>query len=266
MDRDAIVSKLRELGFSVYEALAYVALLEIGEGTAEEISRRSGIPLPRVYSVLESLEGKGFIEVLGGRPKRYSLQDPQRAIEEYLNVKRKEMEEEYNKLKRSWNEFCRMIEPYYTFHKLEIKPEELMVPLSDLEEAEKKTREIIEQATRSVLIMTNTFSWAERILDSLKRALKRGVEVRVLMRCDEFTRERVSKLRVLGVEIRAHPLNWYPVRCTITDYGKAVFVIWARPPIRGVGYIYRPHYTENFGMIKLLSDVFHLYWNRGSTI
>jgi len=265
-ERERIISKLRELGFPEYEALAYVALVELGEGTAEEVSRKSGIPLPRVYSVLDSLERKGFVEVLGGRPKRYSLQDPRRAIGDYLEEKRRELEEAYERLRRLWDDLYRLIEPYYMAHRLEIEPEELMIPLSSLDMAEEKTRELIKSAEEEISIMSNTFSWADKVLNLLGIAVGKGIRVKVLMRVDDLTMSRVSKLKAMGIDVRAHPLSWYPVRCTIVDSRRAVFVIWAKPPIKGVGYIYRPHYTENPGMVKLLSDVFNLYWERGEKV
>ncbi|MCU0861535.1 MAG: helix-turn-helix domain-containing protein, partial [Methanomassiliicoccales archaeon] len=59
----APVEGLMRLGFSEYEAKAYVAMVSIGEGGIAEISQQSGIPRSRVYDVMERLALKGFAEV-----------------------------------------------------------------------------------------------------------------------------------------------------------------------------------------------------------
>jgi sugar-specific transcriptional regulator TrmB len=45
---------------SRYEARAYVAVLH-GSSDPKEISSRAGVPMPRIYDIMRSLESKGFI-------------------------------------------------------------------------------------------------------------------------------------------------------------------------------------------------------------
>ncbi len=77
--REAI-SALELLGLSNYEAKVYLALLRLGEATAQEISKESGIPYSRIHGVLNSLADKGLIEVILLRPKKYRLINPQLAL------------------------------------------------------------------------------------------------------------------------------------------------------------------------------------------
>jgi len=51
---------------SLYEARAYIALLR-GAMNAREVAQASGVPLPRVYDTLRSLEEKGFAEEAADR-------------------------------------------------------------------------------------------------------------------------------------------------------------------------------------------------------
>ncbi|RLF21104.1 MAG: hypothetical protein DRN15_08180 [Thermoprotei archaeon] len=258
-----MVSRLRGIGFSEYEALAYAALVEIGEGTADTISKLSGIPLPRIYSVLDELARKGFVEVMGARPKRFILVNPSRAFDEYFERKRKEMESRLKRLKEACDEIKRMIEPLYLQLQLKIRPEALIEPLSGLSDAEERTKELIGRAKTEILILTRLFSWYFRVRDELRKAIERGVSVKVLMKTDISTLSIVEELKSMGAQVRRHPVDWYPVRGTIVDRSKAIFIIWAKSVARGVGYVYRPHYTENPGMIQLLCDVFDSYWSRG---
>ena len=67
---------LRDIGLTEYESQAYLSLLTSGEETAENISQLSNIPYTKVYSVLESLEARGWVEHGSGRPRNI-IQDPQ---------------------------------------------------------------------------------------------------------------------------------------------------------------------------------------------
>ena len=54
-------SKLRDLGFSQYEAACYMALLGNHPANGSQLSKISGIARSRIYDVLRSLSAKGFV-------------------------------------------------------------------------------------------------------------------------------------------------------------------------------------------------------------
>lgn len=58
---DIAVAQLQALGFSEYEARAYVALLQRGALTGYQLARESGIPRPNIYAVLERLQRRGAV-------------------------------------------------------------------------------------------------------------------------------------------------------------------------------------------------------------
>ncbi|MEM2816288.1 MAG: helix-turn-helix domain-containing protein [Candidatus Bathyarchaeia archaeon] len=78
---DAKVQRaLRTAGLTQYEADAYLILLERGPLTAKQISLGAQIPYSKVYSVLSSLERKGWVEASGKRPVRYAPKSPEIAL------------------------------------------------------------------------------------------------------------------------------------------------------------------------------------------
>jgi sugar-specific transcriptional regulator TrmB len=88
-----IQNTLQGLGLEEKEARTYLALLELGEGTILEISRKSGIKRPTTYVVLRSLEEKGFVSrILKGKKALYSPQHPKKLITE-AEVRLKELRE-----------------------------------------------------------------------------------------------------------------------------------------------------------------------------
>jgi sugar-specific transcriptional regulator TrmB len=64
-----LVELLQQLGFSEYEARAYISLIENHPVNGYALAKTSGIPRANIYSVLQKLEGRGAIiplEVEGG--------------------------------------------------------------------------------------------------------------------------------------------------------------------------------------------------------
>jgi len=55
-----ITALLQQLGFSEYEARAYLALLQRNPLNGYELAKVSGLPRANVYAVLQKLEDRGF--------------------------------------------------------------------------------------------------------------------------------------------------------------------------------------------------------------
>ena len=65
------VQRLIDLGFSQYEAQAYVGLLGRDPMTGYALSNITGIPQPKVYETLRRLTAKGVVAAMDGEPARF---------------------------------------------------------------------------------------------------------------------------------------------------------------------------------------------------
>lgn len=70
-DHEIAARRLHDLGLSEYQARAYVALITLGTASASEVSAMSGVPQPRIYGTLKSLEEAGVAASSLGPPTRY---------------------------------------------------------------------------------------------------------------------------------------------------------------------------------------------------
>ena len=95
--------KLKQLGLNNYEIKAYVALVSSDRDSmhAAELSTASGVPMARIYDIMDSLEKKGFVKIGLGRPALYQSLLPDDALENY----RRKMELEFD---RKLKDFDRM--------------------------------------------------------------------------------------------------------------------------------------------------------------
>ena len=75
MEFKDLVEKLVRLGFSGYEAKAYISLLKRNPTTGYELAKSSGIPPSKVYDVISKLLARSIISPLPGKPVKYEPQD-----------------------------------------------------------------------------------------------------------------------------------------------------------------------------------------------
>jgi HTH-type transcriptional regulator, sugar sensing transcriptional regulator len=75
-----VVSCLKSLGLTKYEALVYIALLKVLSATATEIHEISGVPRASVYPVLDQLLDKSLVSVSQSSPKRFAAVHPENGI------------------------------------------------------------------------------------------------------------------------------------------------------------------------------------------
>ena len=71
-----LLSNIKGLGFTDYEARVYLALLAKSPATAYEVSNGSGVPRPNTYSALNALATRKAIMPVSTNPVRYVPQPP----------------------------------------------------------------------------------------------------------------------------------------------------------------------------------------------
>ncbi len=77
---EATLKALKEFGLTQYQIDAYLTLVDEGQLSASEVSKKSRVPFSRVYDVLGDLEHLGFLMVRKGRPTQYMPKSPQEVV------------------------------------------------------------------------------------------------------------------------------------------------------------------------------------------
>jgi sugar-specific transcriptional regulator TrmB len=94
---EATLKALREIGLTEYETAAYLTLVDGGEMSASDVSSKSNVPFSRVYDVLGRLEGRGFIQLIKGRPTLYRAKAPTEVVK-LVHISWTEMLEKHSKV------------------------------------------------------------------------------------------------------------------------------------------------------------------------
>jgi len=78
---DDIGTLLHRAGLTRYEIQAYLALTRRTVESAARLSEESGVPRTKLYGVLASLQGKGWVTILSGQPLLYRAVPPDGVVE-----------------------------------------------------------------------------------------------------------------------------------------------------------------------------------------
>ncbi len=183
MIRKELLNNLKDFGLNSYEIKLWVALLSRGISSASELSEISGVPRSRTYDVLESLERKGFIVQRLGRPVKYIAVSPNEVIERVKKNIQEEAKENIGIIDKFKD--TELFEELNLLHSQGVDvvdPDDLSGLLKERKNLYNHLEYLINQATNSVVILTNEDGLLRKITylyNPLKAAHDRKVKVRI---------------------------------------------------------------------------------------
>lgn len=158
------VNKLKQVGFSEYEAKAYIALLEENPLTAYEIAKNSGVPTSKIYEVIKKLEKKRTVQSIHGERSKMFIPTPP---DEFIQNFRVEIDGKLHAVRNELKDIRTGMDTSYTWH---IKDHEGLVL---------KARRILNTAQENILLSI----WPDEIkllAGPLEEAASRNVKIAML--------------------------------------------------------------------------------------
>ena len=189
--QDRIVSRLRELGLSSHEALAYATLLSHSSMTASTLCKETGIPDSKIYYALDGLSRKGMLIVQKGNPNLYLPTPPREA---FANLK-EQLAEKLNEKVKEADVLADLLTQIYDSVE---KPEalELAYIIRGQKNIINRMKALIETARKEVTIFISHPGVFGELEDSLMKAKeKRRVDLNIAVTQELFEKEDFSGFR-----------------------------------------------------------------------
>lgn len=244
--------KLRNYGLDKYESLTYIALLRIGLSTSSVISSESKVPYGRIYSVLYSLETKGFVKVYRGTPKRFMVIEPRVILNKLIDNKI----DEINRLKTSSEKFVLELE--------NLGKQEIKKPLEIINIVEGKKNYLnlsvkLHKRAKKEWRTIHGLPLYQPHLNSYKEAAKNGIKIKILTHITDDNKKHLKIWKKLKIEIRN--LKYIPSRFTIIDDTDVVLRL-INEEING----YISLWIQNPALAKTLSTYFDSLWKSANPL
>lgn len=216
-----VSGKLESLGLSAYESKAYIALVAHGYGNAELIAKTAQIPRTSAYSVLKSLETKGFAIATSGRPVIYKPEPPSKIFERVKG----ELEETFQKLDLIHEILTERGEP------------QLVYTITGKEKVTEKIGELLDKSNKNFIISTPVISEVRvKLKKKIENAKKRGIEITIITAPGQKIPREVKVVRRKGL-----------IATDVISDGRTALI--ASPDLNACGYIenaYLARHLEQF--------------------
>jgi sugar-specific transcriptional regulator TrmB len=176
------MASLRDLGLSKYEARAYRSLLEHGPTTAKALSDASGVPMGRIYDVLNGLAAVDLVRSqAAGRPKKYAAVEPETALTRLVETRRRELDRQAERYETVASELVAELDatsPDEQFWTVAVGSEDTVDLLVErLASAQGRIRHVAGPPSPGI----DLGAVGRRILKRFESALEDGVDVMVLL-------------------------------------------------------------------------------------
>ncbi len=171
---------LLDIGLNAYEAAAYLSLLKLGVSEASTVYRDSEVPYGKIYTVLEALAGKGFVEVQASRPKKFMAVEPELALDAFFEKKRSEVEREMALLKGAVEEAKEALKAVPA---QKGKNEVFWTTAITESEIKKFATSVYREVKKSVCVIPPALGMpvVANLLPDIIKAIDRGVKIRLLI-------------------------------------------------------------------------------------
>ena len=176
------MADLRDLGLSEYEARVYRSLLRTGPTTAKELSRASGVPMGRIYDVVNGLERHSLVRSQTGRPKTYAAVEPETALPRLFETKREELRtriDSYEATVEALTDELETADPVDGDFRTAAVGTEAAIDLLVERLAAAETSLVVVAGTTSPQFRAGVVG--ERVAAELEAAVERGVDVSLLV-------------------------------------------------------------------------------------
>jgi sugar-specific transcriptional regulator TrmB len=178
---------LRDMGLNKYEASAYLTLLEEGISEANVVSKKSNIPMGKVYEVLESLKNHGLVDIQESRPKKYRPVEPKLALNNYYYKREKDIENELDRLKETISKAEEKLSQYNypdyhenTFWSTIMGDDDHLSFIKQVSEEVENEICIVHQESLKSLEPSEFTDFFSPIFDNMVPLINRGVQVNII--------------------------------------------------------------------------------------
>lgn len=241
-----MLNELKKFGLSEKEAKVYLAALELGQASVQDIAKKSGVNRATTYLMIESLEKRGLMyKLVKNKKKLFAADTPERFLY-LLQSQKNDMEMQ----KKAFEELLPELKSIYNLapEKPRIRFFEGKEGLKEIQEdfLSSQTKEI--EVVYSVDALNQVFSEREQ-KEYMERRVKKEVRVRALYTRSSGPFKEAPKM----TEEKFLPEDKFPFSSDITIYGDKVAIASLRGKLVGV-------IMESKEIASTLRSLFELGW------
>jgi len=242
------------LGFTEYEAKIYLALLYLKKADTRTIAKETKIPQTKAYQVAKKLIERGFLKIVAGHPIMFEVVEPSIAFSKPLEDLEKKRE----------NARKIIAELQEEFQKTQKLGEEEIATYMNFEVLKKELQKSDKIAKKEICIYSRFRIVDNDLIESLEKAIKRKVKVKVVGAIRHQTNElNAYAYKKIGCEVKVLPPEDYvPAFFSLIDDVRGHLHIESESnPSNYLSIIFK-----NEKLARMFKILFNYYWEKGKSL
>jgi sugar-specific transcriptional regulator TrmB len=248
------INILKDLGFTEYEAKIYLALVYLKKADTKTISKETGIQQTKAYPIAKQLVEKGMVKIISGHPIMFEVVEPSLAFSKVLEDFEKKKENIKNVIAELQEEF----------QKAQKLGEEEIATYMNFEVLKKELQKSDTAAKKEICIYSRFRIVDSDLMESLEKAIKRKVKVKVVGAVRDQTSElNAYAYKKIGCEVKVLPPEDYVPAffSLIDDVGGHLQIESESNPNNYLSIIFK-----NKKLAKMFKNLFNYYWEKGKLL
>jgi len=250
-----MIEELKDLGLTHYESKAFRILLK-EKLNLSDLSKKSGVPFGKIYSVVKSLKEKGLVEETNSRPKLIYVENASDVISKLIKEKQNMQTAIIEKIKELATEIDKSKGKTTKFFQIGTTVQDNReIQLRSFIEAEKEVLQILNIHHKPKSNRESKTLWEKEI----EKAVKRGVVFKAIYPKNVVLPkilQAVHKKNPDKFQIKKFDTNF--TRCDVIDGKKVLIKLVHQDAIQYGGVLF----IENERLAKNLIKIFNEMWSQ----
>lgn len=241
--KEKIIKTLEDMGLSENESRVYIASLSLGPSTVQNIAKAAEIKRTTVYTLIESLQKKGLMNIdIAGFKKIYNAASPEQ-LESVIDQKRENFKKQLPDLLSLYN--LKGGESFIKYY--EGKEAVMSVYENILKDIKPHERYMVVANAEKVFDI-----YGKRFNQFVERRAKLNLDIQMIFQDSAWSREYKKYERNYNCSVRFLPKETDLVTNLVVT-PQRVLIHQLNPPIIGI-------VIENKSVIQMHQEIFEILW------
>ena len=250
-----MIEELKRLGLNHYESKIFEVLLK-EKLNLRELSKKSGVPFGKIYSIVKNLKEKNIVLETNSRPKLIYIDNASEIISKLLKEKQEKEKQLNEKLREIATEIDKNKGKETRFFQIGTTTEEnKRIQLRSFIEAENEVLQILNIHHKPKSNRESKTIWEKEIV----KAVNRGVIFKAIYPKNAklpILLEKLNKKNPKGFQVKRFDTDF--IRCDIIDGKKVLLKLVQQDPLQFGGILF----IENEKLAENLTKIFNEMWEQ----
>ncbi len=239
------ISDLEQFGLSEKEAMVYLAALELGSDTVQQISKKAKLKRPTTYVIINSLIEKGLISSYYEGKKQYFVAENPERLSKFLESQKRKLEEKKQDLEKLLPELKSF------FNRAKEKP---TVRFYEGKEGLLTMSEELLESKEKEALMIYSYDLVQKVFKESERDPARQKRKEKDIKVKSIYTSKEKRLPDTEYSIRKKiPANKFPITCDIAIFGNKVRIASLKDKLSGI-------IIKDKNIAETLRSLFSLAW------